>query len=65
VLHPRVDLGLVLCGFGFHDPKLVVERSEFTRRTVSYSRCVRCERVVRGAKRQDEQAPARRSSHYT
>lgn len=65
-MHRRIDLGLVLCAFGRHDPALVVETSEFTRRRVVYSRCVRCSRTVPGTvPRQDETAPTRRSSLYT
>ena len=50
-LHRTIDLGLVLCAFDKHDPIRVAERSEFTRRTVTYRRCLRCSRTLRPERR--------------
>jgi hypothetical protein len=65
-MRPTIDLGLILCAIGRHDPVRVADRS-ISGRIVGYLKCVRCSRVLPTPRRpgQDEQAPTVRPSHYS
>jgi hypothetical protein len=65
-VHRRIDLGLILCAFGLHDPVRVADRA-ISGRFVSYLKCVRCSRLTPKVSRdgQDEPVTPARSSLYS
>lgn len=72
-MHSRIDLGLILCAFGWHNEVRVADRT-VVGRAVLYLRCVRCSRTVAhrtGRSREDgiraaaAEEPRRKPSIYT